>query len=204
MRTTEKKTKTKCARFLIIVDQRFIYSSYTYTISTFLLFLIYIVIYILIYNAILNFVSLLVIFILERKGMSGDFMPYCPRFDLLLQASEERLIFVVSSVFYSHVGSPDFPPCSYIRWLFEQTRIYMTFLKMGRTHPVTRTSFWLRYIDDKNEIGGSCSAYGGKRGVYRAWWGNLREIDHLEDPGIDGRIILRWIFRKWNGEHGLE
>jgi hypothetical protein len=30
------------------------------------------------------------------------------------------------------------------------------------------------------------------------WWGNLRERDHLEDPGIDGRIILRWIFRKWH------
>jgi len=27
--------------------------------------------------------------------------------------------------------------------------------------------------------------------------GNLRERDHLDDPGIDWRIILRWIFRKW-------
>jgi len=30
------------------------------------------------------------------------------------------------------------------------------------------------------------------------WWGNLRERDHLEDPGVDRRIILRWIFREWN------
>jgi hypothetical protein len=27
---------------------------------------------------------------------------------------------------------------------------------------------------------------------------NLRERDYLEDPGADGRIILRWIFRKWD------
>jgi len=31
------------------------------------------------------------------------------------------------------------------------------------------------------------------------WWGTLRERDHLEDPGLDGIIILRWIFRKWVG-----
>ena len=29
------------------------------------------------------------------------------------------------------------------------------------------------------------------------WWENLRERDPMEDAGIDGRIILRWIFRKW-------
>jgi hypothetical protein len=30
------------------------------------------------------------------------------------------------------------------------------------------------------------------------WWVNLRERDHCGDPGLDGRIILRWIFRKWD------
>jgi hypothetical protein len=30
------------------------------------------------------------------------------------------------------------------------------------------------------------------------WWGNVREGGHLEDPGIDGRIILKCIFRKWD------
>jgi hypothetical protein len=36
------------------------------------------------------------------------------------------------------------------------------------------------------------------------WWGNLRERDQLEDPSLDGRIILRWIFRKWDVEYGLD
>jgi hypothetical protein len=30
------------------------------------------------------------------------------------------------------------------------------------------------------------------------WWGNLKERDHLVDPGLDRRIMLRWIFRKWD------
>ena len=29
------------------------------------------------------------------------------------------------------------------------------------------------------------------------WWENLRERDHLGDPDVEGRIILRWICRKW-------
>jgi hypothetical protein len=34
------------------------------------------------------------------------------------------------------------------------------------------------------------------------WWGSLRERDHWGDPDVDGRIILRWIFRKWEGVVG--
>ena len=30
----------------------------------------------------------------------------------------------------------------------------------------------------------------------RFWWGKLRERDHWGDQDVDGRIILRWIFRK--------
>jgi hypothetical protein len=35
------------------------------------------------------------------------------------------------------------------------------------------------------------------------WWGNLSERDHLEDAGVNGNIILKWIFNKWDGGHGL-
>jgi hypothetical protein len=30
------------------------------------------------------------------------------------------------------------------------------------------------------------------------WWETLRKKDHWGDPGVDGRIILRRIFRKWD------
>ena len=46
---------------------------------------------------------------------------------------------------------------------------------------------------------GHVAPMGDRRGVYKVWWGNLSEGDHLEDPGVDGRIILRWILGNWIG-----
>jgi hypothetical protein len=49
-------------------------------------------------------------------------------------------------------------------------------------------------------MNGACYTYGGdSRSVYRFWWGDLRKRGHLEDLEIDGRIILKWIFKKWDG-----
>jgi hypothetical protein len=47
----------------------------------------------------------------------------------------------------------------------------------------------------KNEMGGTCSTYGDRRCAYRVWWVDLREREHLQDLGVDGRIL-----KKWNGQ----
>jgi len=37
------------------------------------------------------------------------------------------------------------------------------------------------------------------------WWGNWWERNHWKDPGVDGKIVLRRIFRKWNrGSGGMD
>jgi len=40
---------------------------------------------------------------------------------------------------------------------------------------------------------------GERRFVYRILVGRLREGDCLEDPGLDWRILLKLIFKKWDG-----
>jgi hypothetical protein len=48
---------------------------------------------------------------------------------------------------------------------------------------------------------GHVACMGDRRGS-GFWWGNLRERDYLDGTDVDGRIILRWILRMWDGEAG--
>ena len=53
------------------------------------------------------------------------------------------------------------------------------------------------YKMEKNEMGGTCSAYGG-RGVYTFLVEKSKGNGQLGRPRHRWRIILRWVFRKWD------
>jgi hypothetical protein len=62
-------------------------------------------------------------------------------------------------------------------------------------------------VGDKieNKMGGACNTYGEGRSVCTVLFlKNLREGDHLGDPGLDVRTIFRRIFRKWDVGYGLD
>jgi hypothetical protein len=51
---------------------------------------------------------------------------------------------------------------------------------------------------------GHVARLGEGRCAYRIMVGRPEGRNHLEDPGVDGRIILKWIFKKWDEGHGLD
>jgi hypothetical protein len=57
----------------------------------------------------------------------------------------------------------------------------------------------VRVMKIENEVGGACSAYGGEeRCIQGSSWGKPEGKRPLGRPRLCGRIILRWIFRKWD------
>ena len=56
----------------------------------------------------------------------------------------------------------------------------------------------------KNEMDGTCSAYGGKDMRIRVLVGKSEGKNHLGNPGVDRKIILRWISRQWDVGYGLD
>jgi len=50
-----------------------------------------------------------------------------------------------------------------------------------------------------NDLDGACGMYGRKERCIQGFSGEMRERNQLEDLGIDGRIILKWMLRKWGG-----
>jgi hypothetical protein len=51
---------------------------------------------------------------------------------------------------------------------------------------------------------GHVARMGEKRGACRILVGRPEGRHHLGDPGVDGRIILKWILKTWDGGHGLD
>jgi hypothetical protein len=48
---------------------------------------------------------------------------------------------------------------------------------------------------------GHIARVGERRGAYRLLVGKSKAVNYLEDPGVDGKIILKRIFEKWDGEN---
>jgi len=72
------------------------------------------------------------------------------------------------------------------RWVISQNDLYSSPSVVRVTKQ--RRIRWVGHI-----------AHMGRGDVYTGfWWRNVRERDHLQDQSVDGSVILRWIFKKWD------
>ena len=46
---------------------------------------------------------------------------------------------------------------------------------------------WVEHV--ARRVGEACTGF---------WWRNIGARDQWEDPGVEGSIIIMWIFRKWD------
>jgi hypothetical protein len=77
--------------------------------------------------------------------------------------------------------------------------IFAATLQIGGHFPISNLTTCHAVVTEKRmRWAGNVERMGRVEAYTGSWWGNLREGDHLGDPGLDGRIILRWIFRKWD------
>ena len=83
------------------------------------------------------------------------------------------------------------------RWL-QQTSVYYCSLLVYDT---VVTDFWMVVqppSKSRMRWAGHVARRGRRQAFIGFWWGNRKERDHLGESAVDGRIILRWIFRKWD------
>jgi hypothetical protein len=57
----------------------------------------------------------------------------------------------------------------------------------------------IRVIRSRRQMGRARIPYGGEERCTGFWWGNLKKVAHLEDPEVDERTLLKWIFEKRDG-----